>query len=224
MSVQQQRPDTLLTTLHVPFVTDDYDYQVHTIIGKIDDQGILTIGGDYTPEQKAAMVAYFTHNNEHLHERRGNSLTVMSEEQQALYDAAIEAMKSTYQKLRERVERLLLNHYREENWVARMCYYEEHENYTYYLEEYVKDGELVPDAPANMWCYHEWRQSGKLPEGFRLFECTVREGYGEWYLERRYRDPLRSTSYWVTLSPGGDLAIIHSIRDERSWKRAEEET
>ena len=216
----QRQPDTLLSTLHVPEQQDDYDELVHTIIGRIDDEGNLTIAGDYTDEQKQAIVAYFTFNNEHLRIRRGASLGVMGEEESRLYDAAIESLKSTFQKLRERVEKLLLSNYQcEDGWEARMSGYEEQENYRYWIEEYRREPE------QNQFVAHldEWEREGLLPEGTRLFECTLREGYGEWYLNRRYRQPLRDTKYWVTLSPSCDLTIIHSIKNERSWKRSEEE-
>jgi len=220
MKAQQERADTLLATLHVPEQQDDYDELVYTILGRIDEDGTLTIAGDYTDEQKQALVAYFTHDDEHLRVRRGASLHVMGDEESRLYQSAIETLKSTYQKLREHVERLLLDHYQcEENWEAKMSGYEEQENYRYWIEEYRRDPE------RNQFVAHldEWERAGLLPEGMRLFECVIREGYGEWYLNRRYREPLRDTKYWITLSPGRDLAIIHSIKDEHSWQRSEEE-
>jgi hypothetical protein len=144
----------------------------YTMTYTVYTDGSIALPGDLTSEQIQAITAYVTYENRHMREKHGNSLREMSEEENALYEAAIESLKSPEQQHREAIERFTLAHHVITKRPPSVDWFEE------ITEEETKQ---------------RFVQEGEIPSlGWRVYEVHICE------YQRRY---CLQTEYYVAENP-----------------------
>jgi hypothetical protein len=122
MTTTKQALAKALTFFSVP---EGEGRMTYTMTYTVYTDGSIALPGDLTSEQIQAITAYVTYENRHMREKHGNSLREMSEEENALYEAAIETLKSPEQQRRETVERFTLAHHASTKHAPQVSWFEE---------------------------------------------------------------------------------------------------
>lgn len=159
----------------------------HTVPYTVYNDGSLTLPRGYTQEQQKAMIAYLTYDNAHMRELRGNSLSVMSEQEGALYWAVIDTLKSPAQKREERIREYALSM---------------HSPTLPYCKPFVSWYEV-------MWEGHQqqFKDKGDCPQESELHTVHVTESYDNTF---SYRDPRLTTEYIIEETRAGELSLIQA--------------
>ena len=158
--------------------------RVFQIIFSVYEDGTLSLPSDLTDAQRHAITAYITHNNQHLQVKRGNSLSVMTKEEQVLFDAVIDVLKDDEQRHYEAITNLVLGEYTLT-----------HEWWQYFISWFEKTDRRwwtdVPDVTEQDW----------------LYEVQVTENYEGYF---SYRVPSIHTWHIVREKPTGELDILQA--------------
>jgi hypothetical protein len=169
---------------HIPDGQDTYTELLVPFTVYTD--GSITVPNDLNQQQATAFTEYITWNNKHMRTRRGNSLSMMDEEQQILLYNFIELMKSPSQKFYESLHKYVLDSCKEwldDNQYAHITYSDT--MYTEWQQSYIDDGII----PAN---------------GCTIFEVTVGAQYG--YDNTRFR------YHFITLMVHHHVACYHNTK------------
>ncbi len=128
--------------------------RVFQIIFSVYEDGSLTLPSDLTETQRQAITAYITHNNQHMIVKRGNSLSVMTDEEQVLYDTVIDVLKDEEQRHYEAITDLVLSEYTwtHDWWKRFVSWFEETQ-----WEEYPQDRLYKAQVTENSEGYFSYR-------------------------------------------------------------------
>jgi hypothetical protein len=148
-------PEYLKDGLEVFYVPEGVSTEIQMIVNfTVYADGSVTVPLDLTSEQSGALIKYLTWGNEHMREKRGNSIRMMPEEKGDLLDAFIQTMKSPERLFLERICALVLaecNPWLGENHTATVLSCEE--MFENWQQDFIKAG----DIPATGATIHEVR-------------------------------------------------------------------
>lgn len=175
-------------------------HNVITITYTVNSDSSITLPRDLTPRQADALRAYFTYDNQHMEERHGAHLSVMSEEQSNLLDTVIDAFKTPEQVERERIRSWVLSQHTKQvpTYKAFMSWFEE--TYSRYKDEWVAEGACSQED--------------------MVYDVHITESYDGTF---SYRQRQVTTLYFVAVQPDTTIKVLHSRVEKQSSDDDEDE-